>query len=307
MRELVGVRDWATFYASLKRDALIFNRIAVPSLYQLLTSLTHSSDEGLEPVWNELCWLISEGIIFQPEFMLSTEQEIIGGNEEINKLYNLEVEHSQKAFAFEHAFLTHLLSEEDFRKFKREYARHSRLAEEFRLRRCSTLLRSLENVDAYPILSGLNSLEAPFVEKRDVIEITLKAIPVPQDSVAWEQIIEYRSDPDTRGKFLALRNWMSEVAREKLSSVEVEDKLEYLMYEYQSHIKLHKLKTNVGTLETIIVTGAEILENLVKFNWGKVAKQIFSLKHRQITLLEGEMSSPGKEVAYIIEAKDKLA
>lgn len=306
MRELIGVRDWVTFYASLKRDALIFDRIAVPSLYQLLTSLSHSSDD-VKPIWDEVCWLIGAGIIFQPEYMISTDQEIINRNEQVSNLYSLEANHNNAALILETALLTREFSEENYDKLTKEFTRHYKLAEEYRIRRCSALLRSLDNLDAYPILSGLNSLEAPVAEKSDVIEIALTAIPVPEDSVSWEQIIEYRSDPDTKGKFSALRRWMSKVAREKLAPAEVEDELEALMYEYQSHIKLHKLKTNTGTLETIIVTGAEILEGLAKFNWGKVAKQIFSLKHRQISLLEGEITAPGKEVAYIIETKDKFA
>jgi hypothetical protein len=69
-------------------------------------------------------------------------------------------------------------------------------------------------------------------------------------------------------------------------------------------MRLHKMKTNVGVLETVVVSTAEILEDLIKFNWGKLAKTLFSFKQREIALLEGELKAPGNEVAYIVKASD---
>ncbi len=76
----------------------------------------------------------------------------------------------------------------------------------------------------------------------------------------WQQIMEYREDPETKGKFLALDNWMNEVARLKLPPWEVEEKLEWLSNDYEAHMRLHALRTNTGTLETIITVGAELVE-----------------------------------------------
>jgi hypothetical protein len=114
--------------------------------------------------------------------------------------------------------------------------------------------------------------------KSEVVKIALNALPVPDESTSWEQILEYRSDPDSRGKFLALRHWMSEVARAELTPAEVEEKFEYLIDQYQQHMRLHRMKTNVGTLETIVTTGAEFLGDLVSFKWGKAAEALFSLQ-----------------------------
>jgi hypothetical protein len=51
------------------------------------------------------------------------------------------------------------------------------------------------------------------------------------------------------------------------------------------------------------VSTAELLENVMRFKWGAVAKGLFSLKQRNIALLEGELTSPGNEVAYIVKAR----
>ena len=72
-------------------------------------------------------------------------------------------------------------------------------------------------------------------------------------------------------------------------------------------MKLHRMKTNVGALETIVTTSAEVLGDLVSFKWGKAAQALFSLKRRQLALLEGELTAPGNEVAYIVKAKETFS
>src|SRR6185295_967989 len=84
---------------------------------------------------------------------------------------------------------------------------------------------------------------------------------------------------DYQHHWLALRDWMNETARAKLTPQEVEEKLEYLTSLYSQHMKLHRMKINKRRLETTVVAGAEFLENLAKFKWGTVAKGLFSLQH----------------------------
>jgi len=125
---------------------------------------------------------------------------------------------------------------------------------------------------------------------------------LPDDSVSWEQIIDYRNDPESLSRFLGLRHWMSEMARAELTAAEVEEKLEYLIDQYQRHIQVHRMKTNVGRLETVLVAGA----NFFSFKWGETAQALFSSRRRQLELLVGELSSPGNEVAYIVRAREEF-
>lgn len=97
------------------------------------------------------------------------------------------------------------------------------------------------------------------------------------------------------------------MARAELTPAEVDEKLEYLIDQYQKHMKLHRMKTNVGTLETIVTMGAEVLGDLASFKWGKAAQALFSLKRREVALLEGELTSPGNEVAYIVKARETFS
>jgi hypothetical protein len=63
----------------------------------------------------------------------------------------------------------------------------------------------------------------------------------------------------------------------------------------------------MSTLETIITTGAEVLGDLASFKWGKAAQALFSLKRRHVTLMGGELTSPGSEIAYIVKARETFS
>jgi hypothetical protein len=175
-------------------------------------------------------------------------------------------------------------------------------------RMISIELRELHHLDAFPVLSaGIPDCIKGQANKGHVVEVVLNALPTPDESTSWEQIIEYRSDPDSYSKFLALRNWMNQIARNGLSSIEVEQQLEFLVDEYEQHLRLHRMKTNAGTLESVIVAGAEFLEDLSRFRLSKVANALFSARYKRIALIEQELTAPGREVAYVIKAAEMFS
>jgi hypothetical protein len=51
---------------------------------------------------------------------------------------------------------------------------------------------------------------------------------------------------------------------------------------------------------------AEIAESLVKSQWSKIAKKLFEVSHKQIDLMKAEMTAPGREVAYIVKARERF-
>lgn len=341
MREFVGVRSQFAQSTSLKRELAVFTRIAILSLRERLNPTSFRiahPDEGDSVVAvrneiKELEWLSNEGHVFDPG--VEADQSLLD-DEEYKRLLDLEAK-----FRGDSEYITGELfsalekcqvrRSEILRNIVRsrepisEYVGMSLyssleeslasqlndvlyLVDEHSIRRISVQLRLVESLDAYPILSGaIRITQKENCAKQDVVRLVLNKLPVPDESVSWEQIIEYRSDPDSQSKFLALRHWMSEVARAELTPAEVEEKLEYLIDQYQQHMRLHRMKTNVGTLETVVTTGAEFLGDLVSFKWGKAAEALFSLRRRRVALLEGELTAPGNEVAYIVKARETFS
>jgi hypothetical protein len=279
VREFVGVKNPADINtaAEFKQYALLFSRVAVVGLSHFRTGTTAA----------ELAWLQENGIVFEPQY---EEMALLRNNPEFLRFMKLEREQLSE---LSEQLLTAVKSDESLDS-ESSLSQSSEVGSLLRrmmnatVRTVSVELRELYQIEAYPLLSDdlLLSLEAQS-KKTSVIQLALKSLPIPDELTPWEQIIEYRSDPDSRSKFLALRHWMSEVARAEITPAEVEEKIEYLIDQYQKHMRLHRMKTNVGTLETIVTTGAEFLGDLVSFKWGKAAEALFSLKRRQVALLEG--------------------
>ena len=78
------------------------------------------------------------------------------------------------------------------------------------------------------------------------------------------------------------------------------------MNEYQNAMKIHRLKTTRSALELLVIPPIEFAENLIKFNWTKIAKGALSIRKRKIELMEAEMNAPGREVAYVFEAQQRF-
>jgi len=60
------------------------------------------------------------------------------------------------------------------------------------------------------------------------------------------------------------------------------------------------MKFKAGTFETVLVAVAECLS----LNFGEAAKGLFSIRHKKLALIEGELNIPGNEIAYIVKAQE---
>ena len=169
----------------------------------------------------------------------------------------------------------------------------------------------------YPLVAPTNYLKSYYDSKRDddwrvetlkskVVNLIINKMPVPDDSVSWDQLKNFKSDPDSKKKLLGLRTWIAEISQKQFSLSEISEKLEYLLEEYSAQMKNHKLKYTLSSLETVLVPTLEVLENLIKFKFSKAAKVLFDLKRNQFQLLEAEAKFPGREIAYLYKTQDFL-
>ena len=325
MREFVAVDHpiIAANVEALKQQALMFDRIAIPNLKAFLSI---KQAEMQELVVN-LRWLLDSGIVFEPTFTTDAKIAI----DEYNNNREQAVRHAKEiisvfGFSFDELIAAHRDEGKALavnKKLQQLPERVSELSEIFdgqglvqRVKNMAThltrlfsiQLRELNGLDAFAILPAeVPSMEQHMSAKHEIMKIVLAALPVPDCQTSWEQIVEYRNDPDSKNKFLDLRNWMSEIARGELLPDEAEEKLEYLLSQYRRHIDIYKMKAATGALETFVNTSADVLGNLVSFQWGNAAKALFSIRQRKIELLEGELTARGSEVAYIIKARNAFS
>ena len=171
---------------------------------------------------------------------------------------------------------------------------------------CHTLERNspVRAVSLHPPSTKVSMLRGLTVTPSDVLSVVLNSIPLPDESVSLERVVDFRSDPDSRARLVALRRWLETLSAGNATPQHCAQELEHLLHEYEDYMRLNKLKISIGTLETIITLGAQTAEDLVKFKWGNAAKALFSVSNRKIGLMEAERSAPGREIAYLVRARD---
>jgi hypothetical protein len=308
MSEFVAITAFPDANVSFKREALIFQRIGVHNLKADLNKFRSRGATHEGGLFETLEWLLEQDVLFEPELMVRDIHT--NADSELNRYLKDYRNHQKKDKELESKFLTSLHNTNtdpmDTIRLFFEGALAMMDASDTLSRILSVQLRKSHNMDAHALVKSSSLSSNSSIGAHTTLGIVLNAMPVPSESVSWEQILEYRSDPDSWTKFLSLRNWMNEVARANLTPIEVEQKLEYLMNQYQRHMEVHKMKTSVGTLETVVTATAELAEDLVKFKWGKIAKGLFAFKQRKVALLEGELKAPGAEVAFIVKTKQQF-
>jgi hypothetical protein len=307
MRKLIGVKSWfeVALHPSLKRDALLFDQIAIPDYKHLPPFLGKRANIG-EYYVSELEWLREQGLIIEPADDTSDRRRLFG-NEDYQKLRDLEMYESNDLFEF----LSRIEGEvgpdvdpeeplpEDYEiELIRLGLNYLYRVAEHRARRFSLQLSLDDHIEAYPVIrAGVRSLLEDNAPKTDVVQIVFDSFPTPDDSTSWPQILDYRQDPDSRRRFTDLRHWMTKFASGKFEFAEAHEEIEHLMHEYENHLKLHKLKVRTIALGVVFQLGAAWVDKKV----GPVATGVATYLIGRLGLLEGESKAPGKEVAYIVE------
>jgi hypothetical protein len=308
MSEFVGVTHFInlsqqTIYGGnpLKQQALMFDKIAIANLYVLLRNRREFIKE-LNTDFRDIDWLLEQGVVVEAEKLLEGKKLV---RTVVSDLYH-ELTHLQ------HELLRQMEKKKRNTDKKRaRFINFSAETGETEARFLSLLIRQSLNLEAYPIINKYPSPLVSQTNKSEVLEIVLKKLPAPDELTPWEQLLEFRDDADSRYKFLALREWASEIARMKLAPSEVEQKLEFLIASYEDHMRLHKIKTRLTTLKTIVLaesgfitggwlTGLGALPGII----GMVAAPLYSIRQHKLSLLEEERKAPGKEIAYIIKARE---
>jgi hypothetical protein len=71
-------------------------------------------------------------------------------------------------------------------------------------------------------------------------------------------------------------------------------------------MKRARLSVTRGPVEWIVRTPLEILEELLKGKYADLARRAFSVKYQEIALREAERSAPGRELAFVMKARDRF-
>jgi hypothetical protein len=137
-----------------------------------------------------------------------------------------------------------------------------------------------------------------------VLEVALTALPAPDESSAWEDILNFKAD--LHDKQWGFRRFLRSLSLKQPTESEVRDEIEWMVNEYAKAMHVHNLKASPAFFEAYVIPGLEFIEDIVKFKWSKIAKGVVAVKKRKVELLEAEMKAPGKECAYVFEARKRF-
>jgi hypothetical protein len=190
------------------------------------------------------------------------------------------------------------------------------IGEDLETRITAVLLSGIE-ADIVPICKNLPehlSLPLPDIpeltahqiahEQHDVIRVATHTLPAPDESCAWQDILDFKAEQ--HDKLWAFRRWLHSLSTKQLTEAEIRDELDWSMNEYRKAMEIHHIKASQSFVDVFVITPLEIIENLVKFNWSKIAKGALQVRKRKIGLLEAEMKAPGRECSYVFDARKRF-
>jgi hypothetical protein len=141
---------------------------------------------------------------------------------------------------------------------------------------------------------------------RDVttVNIALDCFPCPDESCSWQDILDFKAE--LSNKLWDFRRFLELLATKPRSESEIRDDIEWMLNEYTNAMKIHHLKSSQSFFEVYVIPAIELAEDLVKFNWSKIAKGALQVQKRKVELMEAEMKAPGRECAYVFDARKRF-
>jgi len=279
--------------SQLKQNFLLVDQIGIYEAFSIFERLKQDNfweadERWLEELELELLWLKDNNVLFEIE---SYDYREILKNEETEKLYSQVIKDTEKT-------IKQILSNPNVGIDK---------LFNYLIRNHAITLRML--IADYEVSKGISAVSAFGYEKytfdlpntrlQEITQVIIPELPLPSGDTPWEQIIDYRNDPDVQNDLFLLRHWITKKSFESQNVKEVINELEWLIHQFNEHMKFHRIKANKETFEAIVKLPFE----LGKLNISKLPETLFLFKTRQLALIEAEMSAPGRELAYLVKAK----
>lgn len=307
--DVIGIKSFQdiTSLQSIKKVFLWCDKIGVIDWLDDFTPQNSLEEELLLT----LTWLESQEAIFRPDAndliqeIISQEPDNdshISNLQQTKKLLSVMGFDLKEKIAHYQGMAILLSGDEDAIK---EWKIKEQKSRQFRVRGISQKLRYAYNANVIPFLS--TDFE-PFSERQEesnVLQIIFKNLPMPDESVPLEEILEFKNN--FRKKFVDINIWLNdEMISCGYDLPKIELKLEKLINDYKEYMQLQKMKVNSGAFESFVTIAANAPKNFLLINWGEIAKVGFILKHRRIALMEAEMNAPGRQIAYLIKTQEQF-
>lgn len=147
-----------------------------------------------------------------------------------------------------------------------------------------------------PVIEILSGMDKINIRKNSIIELTISKFPEPPQDLNWEKFLEFKND--SKFQLLSLRNWINEISSSKLELFEIEERLEYLMHEYQRQFELHKIKYSKNGKLRFIGNVIEALFRIGSVDFPGLRGKFIEVRKEQATMLREELELNKHPMSY---------
>ena len=293
MRELNGVVALTSFALSdLKRNALLFDKLYGAELERgVYTGLFPHQIADLEFLENQKVFEVLPCSLSLPSSPGATDYDL---------RYYRTVRSIRRMVG---------LGEIPGDQLTRIEVAHATLAN-YIVRGASADLSKLTKHDPVPICSTTLPLNFPkgFPHQSygtscatSILKVAIESLPAPDDTCSWTDIFSFKSE--ARDKQWVFRRFLKDLATKRQTEAEIRDDIEWSLNEYTKAMDRFKLKRSVSFMETYVIPTVEAFET---FKPSSFLKGLVAIKKRKIELLESEASAPGRECAYVFDARKRF-
>jgi hypothetical protein len=173
------------------------------------------------------------------------------------------------------------------------------------LRRNAAMLREAGVADV-AIVGRIYEGRKRLKYEHPVWKVVLNEMPRLDTRAPWEDVLEFRTEERTQHLIRSLRRWVRKVVSEKWTENELEDEVRELVYEYERHLRLSRMSSGREAFEFLITGSAELIEDIVKLRFGRLAKFATAAMQRHVKLMQTEAAAPGRELALIPQLKRRF-
>ncbi len=162
----------------------------------------------------------------------------------------------------------------------------------------------------FPVVFPFGTVEAipkQLAHTHTVLSIVVNHLPAPPDDLPLEDLVAFKKDKDTQYKFARFWHWTQQMVAKDKTEHELVEEIDWLMTDYSHHLEQLAKEQSSERLEVLVVTPLEVLEDLVKIKWGKLASAFFALRRKKVTAHNAELRLPGSELAYLTSATALLS
>lgn len=175
------------------------------------------------------------------------------------------------------------------------------------VRQASKELTSL-GFDVTPLYLTEAQFAAEFSEgTSEYLSLLIKHWPVIAEDVPFADLIAYRRDPETKAKLLALKIAIRGLARGEKMIAEISEEIIHNLNEYEKHMNLLTRRRNHLLTELIVnVASVSSIKGMFDKPLRTAIKQYVDYRGRKLDLDERELAIPGRHMAFIYDAKERL-